>query len=411
MRAPNASYRLKYPPHSARASQGEIMWSNSSSPSGPGSIRERAEAVCALVREESAASERLGRLTDKVVDALLQAGLFSVLLPQSAGGLGGTRRDFFEAAEALGRADGSAGWCISLCNTVNFALWRGLGDEGRAEVFGQGPSASWTGLVPNTASTATPGGYRVSGNWTYGSGSSFARWALVTSMSQDTEGRKVYRAYLVPKGDVELRDGTWDTLGLRATASVDYAITDKFVPTHRTYQFFSEGLAPSGPVSAMEIVWLNQVGLAAFASGVGQRALSELIASAPKTKRIGAEGYQSENHIVQCGIAELEGRLRAAGSHYRELLTRQDELARGEPAGPGLRSELVLGAQTLSRVAKDTALFAYEHSGSSVVYASSPIQRCFRDLMTGLKHGTFSPSVLGRIGRARLGLPPLPFPF
>jgi indole-3-acetate monooxygenase len=388
------------------------MSANNSSPPGPGSIRERAEALCPLVREESAASERLGRLTDKVVGGLLQAGLFSVLLPESAGGLGGTRRDFFEAAEALGRADGSAGWCISLCNTVNFVAWRGLGDEGRADVFGQGPLACWTGLVPNTASTATPGGYRVSGNWSYGSGSSFARWVLVTSMSKDAEGRNVYRAYLVPKEDVELRDGTWDSLGLRATSSVDYAITDEFVPAHRTYQFFSEGLAPSGPVSAMELVWLNQVGLTAFASGVGQRALSELIAAAPKTKRIGAEGFQSENHIVQSGVAELEGRLRAAGSHYRELLIRQDEaVARGEPAGPALRSELLLGAQTLARVAKDTALFAYDHSGSSVVYASSPIQRCFRDLLTGLKHGTFSPSLLGRIGRVRLGLPPLPLPF
>jgi alkylation response protein AidB-like acyl-CoA dehydrogenase len=197
------------------------MSSNRSSSSGPSSVRERAEALCALVRGESAASERLGRLTDKVVDALLQAGLFSVLLPESGGGLGGTRRDLFEAAEALGRADGSAGWCISLCKTMNFVAWRGLSDEGRTEVFGQGPSACWSALVPNAVSIATAGGYRVSGNWTYGSGSSFAQWVLVTSMSKDTEGRNVYRAYLVPKEDVELRDGTWDTLGLRATSSVD----------------------------------------------------------------------------------------------------------------------------------------------------------------------------------------------
>jgi alkylation response protein AidB-like acyl-CoA dehydrogenase len=388
------------------------MLSKSSTPSGPGSIRERAEALCALVREESAASERLGRLTDNIVGALMQAGLFSLLLPEAAGGLGGTRRDFFDAGEALGRADGSTGWCFSLCNMVNFATWRGLGDEGRAEVFGQGPVACWAALVPNAASTSTTGGYRVSGNWTYGSGSSCARWVSVTSLSKDAEGGNVYRAYLIPKEDVELRDGTWDTLGLRATSSVDYAIEDKFVPAHRTYEFLSDGLAASGPLSAMESIWLNQVGLTAFASGVGQRALSEFIASAPKTKRIAAEGFQSENHAVQVGVAELEGRLRAAGSHYRELLARQHEfLARGEAISPALRGELSLGAQTLSRVAKDTALFAYEYSGASVVYASSPIQRCFRDLLTGLKHATFSPSILGRVGRARLGLPPLPLPF
>jgi len=388
------------------------MSSVRSLPVNSGSIRERAEALCELVREEATTSERLGRLTDKVVGALLHAGLFSILLPESAGGLGGARCDLFEAAEALGRADGSTGWCVSLCNTVNFAAWRGLGAEGRADVFGHGPVACWAALIPNATSTAAAEGYRVSGKWAYGTASSFARWVLVTSMSKDAAGRNVYRGYLVPKADAALMDGSWDTLGLRATSSVDYAIADKFVPAHRTYEFFSEGLAASGPISAMETVWLNQVGLTAFASGVGHSALSELIATAPKTKRFSAAGFQSEDHIVQFGVAELEGRLSAARSQYRELVTRQDEIvARGESAGPALRSELSLAAQTLTRAARDTALFAYDQSGTSVVYASSPIQRCLRDLLTGLKHAGFTPAILARIGRSRLGLPPMPLPF
>ena len=149
----------------------------------PQSVRERAEALCELVREEAPASERLGRLTDKVVEALLQAGLFSILLPESAGGLSGTRLDLFEACEALGRADGSTGWCVSLCNAVNFSAWRGLDADGRAEVFGHGPVCLWAALVPNATATPTPGGYRISGKWTYGSASSFARWVLVASRS------------------------------------------------------------------------------------------------------------------------------------------------------------------------------------------------------------------------------------
>jgi indole-3-acetate monooxygenase len=167
------------------------MSSHTFPPPGPGSIRERAEAVCPLVREEAAASEGLGRLTDKVAGALLQAGLFSILLPESAGGLGGTRRDLFETVEAVAHADGSAGWCLSLCNSVNFVAWRGLRGEARAEVFGKGRLACWTALIPNTAWTEAPGGYRISGNWTYGSGSSFARWVLVTSMSRDAVGRNI----------------------------------------------------------------------------------------------------------------------------------------------------------------------------------------------------------------------------
>lgn len=373
------------------------------------SFRERAEALGDLVRAEAADAERQGRLTDKIVAALQQERLLAVLFPESAGGLGGSRGDLFEITEVMARADGSTGWCVALSNVPTFAVFRGLSAEGREDVFGRGHVSCWAALIPNASSTAVSGGFRISGKWAYGSTSSFARWVLVTSVSKDAEGRNLYRAHLVPKEDVEIIEGTWDVLGLRATASIDYAITDKFVPAHRTYEFGSEGTAANGPISAMETVWLNQVGLAAFASGVAQRALSEFTASAAKTKRIAGIGSLAEDNIIQLGVAEFEGRLQAARAHYRELISRQDELAaREEAVGPALRAQITLAFQTLARAARETALFVYEHSASSIVYASSPTQRCFRDLLTGLKHAAFTPAILARVGRVRLGLPPLP---
>ena len=77
---------------------------------------ERARAISDLIRDEALESERLGRLTDKVARALLDANLFSTLLPAADGGLGGDRVGFFEAVEEVARADGSAGWCLSVCN-------------------------------------------------------------------------------------------------------------------------------------------------------------------------------------------------------------------------------------------------------------------------------------------------------
>ena len=68
---------------------------------------DRAKAISGLVSDEALASERLGRLTDKVAAALLDANLFSIRLPQADGGLGGTGVELFEATEQIARADGS----------------------------------------------------------------------------------------------------------------------------------------------------------------------------------------------------------------------------------------------------------------------------------------------------------------
>jgi len=51
---------------------------------------DRAKAISDLIAEQALASERMGRLTDKVATALLDANLFSVLVPEAEGELGGT---------------------------------------------------------------------------------------------------------------------------------------------------------------------------------------------------------------------------------------------------------------------------------------------------------------------------------
>lgn len=69
----------------------------------------------------------------------------------------------------------------------------------------------------------------------------------------------------------------------------------------------------------------------------------------------GGRGFPGRTTSSNPARGELEGRPTAARSHYRELATRQDELAvRGEPTGPALRSQLTLAAQTLTRAARDT---------------------------------------------------------
>jgi hypothetical protein len=50
-------------------------------------------------------------------------------------------------------------------------------------------------------------------------------------------------------------------------------------------------------------------------------------------------------------------------------------------------------------------VFVFDHASTSVVYARQPIQRCLRDIFTGLKHAAFTPSLTSRIGKVRMGLP------
>jgi 3-hydroxy-9,10-secoandrosta-1,3,5(10)-triene-9,17-dione monooxygenase len=86
------------------------------------------------------------------------------------------------------------------------------------EVFGDGPVACWATLLPKANSVEVPGGYRVSGNFAWGSNSSLSRWVLVAGPVPDRDGQQWFRAHLFPKDDVDIKEGSWDVMGLRATA-------------------------------------------------------------------------------------------------------------------------------------------------------------------------------------------------
>lgn len=370
----------------------------------PAGALERAVELYDLVDAEAAAAERQGRLTEPVTAALLAARLFQILLPEKLGGLGGGPRDLFEAVEAIARADGSAGWCVAVCNTITVTAALGLPDAGRQEVFGAGPAACWASLLPNAAATAEAGGYRVSCRGVFGSGSAFSGWVLIAAnLGAPGEGR--YRAFLAPRAEVETDDASWDVMGLRATTSVDYRIADRFVPARRSWEYVWTGGDGTGAMTGMESVRWGAIGLTAFASGVGLRAQDELLGSAARTRRTAGVGAQSDDGALQFGLGELDGRLRAARAHVVGLIDAIGETTERRAASPEQAIALVQACQTLARASREMAVFAFDNAGASVVHARSPLQRCLRDIFTGLKHASFTPALLGRVGKVRLGQP------
>ncbi len=371
---------------------------------------ERAQALYDLINGEAREAERARRLTDRAAQALLDAGLFSMLIARSEGGAEASRAEFFETVEAIAKADSSAGWCLSVCAAAAFVVSRAARPEAKQEVFGDGRVALWTSLLEGARSTPAPGGYTVSGRFGWGSGSSFARWVVVNEVFPDRFGNQWFRAFVVPRSDVDCDPESWEPMGLEATASIDYAISDKFVPTHRSFEYPLAQTETSATFSSLVAARLNQVGLTAFASGVGARALAEIMGVAAKTRRLAGEGMLAEDRLFQFGMGEHDGRLRAARAHYLSLLGAQDRhLAAHGGADPAIALDLQQAAFTLTRAARDMTVFAFDSAGTKVVMRSDPIQRCLRDIFAGLKHATFTPNLLARIGKARLGqAAPLP---
>jgi alkylation response protein AidB-like acyl-CoA dehydrogenase len=73
---------------------------------------ERARALAPLIAQEADEIERTRRLTAPVTSALIENGLYRVLLPQSLGGTEAPPEIFMQMLEEVAKADASTAWCL-----------------------------------------------------------------------------------------------------------------------------------------------------------------------------------------------------------------------------------------------------------------------------------------------------------
>lgn len=168
--------------------------------------------VVPVIRKHAASGEAERRLAPEVVAAMIDAGVFRCWIPQALSGLELDPISALRLFEGIAHADGSAGWVAS--NSANVALGgQILPDAGAAEVFGDPRTLPAVAAFPPGAAVPVEGGYRVSGQWNFGSGCHYATWLASAALVMDGEaprlgpdGNPVMALAMLNAADVEIVD-------------------------------------------------------------------------------------------------------------------------------------------------------------------------------------------------------------
>jgi indole-3-acetate monooxygenase len=384
---------------------------------GTSALADQLSAVSALtplIREACAEGDRTRRLPAVVVDALRDAGVFRMLAPRVLGGAETDPLSFLRVVEEVSYADGSAGWCAMIGGC--YAIFGGmLPAQGAREVFGD-PSTIAAGSFRPDRGVAheVEGGYRVSGRWELASGASHAGWYIAGAMVMrdgepvtEPSGRPLMREVFFPAAEVEVID-TWESTGLRGTASHDYAVRDVLVPAHRTL-WFQEPPSEQGPLYRMPPIAMCATFIAAVQLGIARHAIDAFVELAKTKTPTMAQTVLADRATAQAALGRAQA-LHGAARAYLEaaLQTLWARVAAG--AGPSLadRGALWLAAAHAGHAAHAVIDMLYTAAGASAVYASSPLDRCLRDARTALQHICTQEVNFEVAGRLALGRDALP---
>ena len=83
---------------------------------------DRARALAPVITRDADEIERTRRLTEPVVSALIENGLYRALLPQSLGGAEAPPEVFMQVLEEIAKADASTAWCLGQCAVCALSL-------------------------------------------------------------------------------------------------------------------------------------------------------------------------------------------------------------------------------------------------------------------------------------------------
>ena len=367
---------------------------------------EAIERLAPLIAEHRGVFDSERRLPDVVFNALADAGLFRLWLPEALGGPELSPTDFMTVVEAASALDGSVGWLVG--NGGGMSRVGGYLPEPIARKFFSDPRAfvtSATGAV-GTAQKVE-GGYRVTGRWPFGSGAHHASQFMGLASLKGADGKdEPPLCCYFERRDVVIHD-TWRVSGLRATGSCDFEVRDLFVPEQHTHTFMGARPTQDGIVYRLPSLSVFAWTVSVVPLGIARGVMNAFVELASRKTRMGAGALLRDREIVQSNYGRADASHRAARALLIEAMT--ELMAASAEEGPRLINARAVFRTACTHTAESAVRIAdmlAAETGAAAIFEASPIERFVRDVHAAVKHIAMTPNNYVVSGRLGLGLDP-----
>ena len=294
-----------------------------------------------------------------------------------------------------------------------YAAW--LPAEGARELFQDGPPTTAGALNPPAVAARVDGGWRITGQVPFGSGSHQARWLAMPAMEMDGDGPKLDPAtgeptvfgVFFPRSEAEILD-TWHTFGMRGTGSTDFAVRDLFVPDRMTAPVCPlTRPAPGfeGPLFRMW-PWTAILGEATVSVGVAAQAVDQAIGICRTKTAAYNKTPQREQQLVQHQMGKAGARVEASRDtlHAAASAAYDEVAASGSGLSAGAKIRLQLAVCFAAEACAEAVRHVNDAIGTSSIRLDKPFQRHFRDAHVLLQHSSKSSARYASAGRLMVGL-------
>jgi 3-hydroxy-9,10-secoandrosta-1,3,5(10)-triene-9,17-dione monooxygenase len=352
----------------------------------------RAKRVAEVCGANAVATEKLRRMPPENVQAMMESDLVGLIIPKDRGGYGiDSWMMVADVVGEVGRACGSSGWCFDLLIQHHWVFGMFPG-EAQDMVYKADPRAKiGTSFMPVGKTTRAPGGFRLSGEWSFSSGIDHSDWAIVGApvMPAEGGGPPDIRFFLLDRDQFTVND-VWNAVGLRGSGSNNVVVKDAMVREEHTLRAadFAGGTSPGAKIN--QGVMFREPGYVAFPFGIfcpllgiARGALDSFTEFARNRPPSMGRDPGAVLFGVQRAIGEAASEIDAAYLLAKDIDQQlRTTLPLDEARTVALRRNFTLA----SRLALRAVDRLFEVAGARGIADSNPIQRFWRDMHAAANH-------------------------
>ena len=276
--------------------------------------------------------------------------------------------------------------------------------EGHVFAAGHGEAGNdFPVLMSSSSAVRVPGGWEISGHKIFGSLSPVWTYLGVHAMdTSDPANPQVVHGFLHRDTPGYRIEETWDTLGMRATASNDTILDRAFIPDEATIMVCPAGFAGAGMYQVAMFAWAL-LGFAAVYASIAQRTFDETVRRMHERTSITLTRSMAYHPEVQHHVAEMRIHLEAMHAHLDRVCT---DWATGVDHGMDWPAKIVACKYDVVNRAWAVVDTAFDLTGGSGIFKRSRFEQLFRDARLGRIHPGNSLLTHELVGKLSLGINP-----
>lgn len=376
---------------------------------------EVARGLRPLLAANAEQCEREGRITEPVMAALRQSGLFYITAPRRVGGPGADLITHIETVAELAKGCVGTAWSYCLLSGITGTALA-MPPQVMERLFRTGDELFCSASSMTGTADPVEGGYRISGKWGYGSGCLHSAWALNGILLRNDVGEVIEPVF----GFIDLDDpavsilDNWHVAGMAGSGSNMIVADGVFMPEELVVRLTrrppaEELLAMPGiePRDLWPMEALFPLGVLPPMLGAATamlEAVAQGMARRPVTGWTYATQADSQIGVESLGKAAME--IDSAWLHIRRAAGELDATAQTRDLSGFEKARLQADCGQAMGLVRSAADRLMDIAGPGAFALANPLQRFWRDINVGTRHNALNHRhSMELYGRALLGLP------